>query len=137
MSKWNDQQSRRLVTTSHLPIQGNWDIFLFVTSSLPTLLVKEYAFINSIFSPFTVRSPRRNFYGTLTSFTKVKDACISSPVRALCSSLKASKVAKKSRSASSIVAPSPKNPKGNCSLQYTLYHPAPLLSTCASYSFIK
>ncbi len=43
MSKWNDQQSRRLVTTSHLPIQGNWDIFLFVTSSLPTLLVKEYA----------------------------------------------------------------------------------------------
>ena len=43
MSKWNDQQSRRLVTTSHLPIQGNWDIFLFVTSSLPTLLVKKYA----------------------------------------------------------------------------------------------
>ena len=127
--------SAKHVETPLLPTQDNRDISLFSTLVSLTCLQRNMP-VDKLFSPFTVRSPRRNFYGTLTSFTKVKDACISSPVRALCSSLKASKVAKKSRSASSTVVPSPKNPKGNCSLQYTLYHPAPLLSTCASYSFI-
>ena len=134
MGERNIRQVGGFATTPRLPTQGKRDIFLPLLKFAD--LSKRNTSIEYLFSPFNVRSPRRNFYGTLTSLTKVKDACISSPVRALCSSLKASKVAKKSRSASSIVAPSPKNPKGNCSLQYTLYHPAPLLSTCASYSFI-
>ena len=136
MSTRGKKQSRQTWNYAPCTHTRYWGHISFSSRKFCRLAFKGICLMNLLFSPFTVRSPRRNFYGTLTSFTKVKDACTSSPVLALCSSLKASKVAKKSRSASSTVAPSPKNPKGNCSLQYTLYQPAPLFSTCASYSFI-